>query len=165
MLDKRAEYAYTSVMRVRRNTENCTTLLLLPCDCANLRRAARAVSRLYSQELRPDGIEITQFTLLMALNLAGEIPQGKLGEILALDSTSLTRMLALLKKYGWVKAKEGADRRLRIFSLTPAGKAKFQQALPHWKRAQERFETALGARTASQLKGLLAEVTQASLGR
>lgn len=152
-------------MRVEGKTESSTRAPLLPCDCANLRRAARAVSRLYSQELRPDGIEITQFTLLMALNLAGEIPQGKLGDILALDSTSLTRMLGLLKKYGWVKAKEGDDRRLRIFSLTPAGKAKFQQALPHWKRAQKRLETALGTRTATQLRGLLAEVTQASLER
>jgi DNA-binding MarR family transcriptional regulator len=71
----------------------------------------------------------------------------------------------LLKKSGWAKAKEGEDRRLRIFSLTPVGKAKFQQALPHWKRAQERFETDLGARTASQLKGSLHEITKPLLKR
>jgi len=80
------------------------TLSALPCACANLRRAARAVTRLYNRELLSDGIEITQFTLMMALKQVGEISQGELGEILALDSTSLTRMLKLLKGHGWVQA-------------------------------------------------------------
>lgn len=136
---------------------------LLPCACANLRRAARAVTRCYNGELQRDGIEVTQFTLLMALNKMGAIPQGELGRLLALDSTTLTRMLDLMKKRGWVQAKEGDDRRLRIFSLTPAGRAKYLSGLPHWKRAQDRLRTALGEKAASQLSGLLAEVTGAAL--
>ena len=48
------------------------------------------------------GIEITQFTL-MTLDQAGESAQKRLGELLVLDSTSLTRMLELLKKRGWVR--------------------------------------------------------------
>jgi DNA-binding MarR family transcriptional regulator len=138
-------------------------LPLLPCACANLRRAARAITRLYNGELQRDGVEITQFTLLMALTQTGEIRQGELGNLLALDSTSLTRMLQLLKKRGWVQAKEGEDRRLRIFSLTPAGRAKFQQTLPHWKRAQERVQNVLGEKAMTQLSGSLMEVTRASL--
>ena len=136
------------------------SLPLLPCTCANLRRAARAVTRLYNGELQRDGVEITQFTLLMALNQTGEIRQGELGKLLALDSTSLTRMLELLKKRGWVQAKEGEDRRFRIFSLTPAGRAKFQQALPHWKRAQDLIEKELGQETIARLSGSLMEVTR-----
>jgi DNA-binding MarR family transcriptional regulator len=132
----------------------------LSCACANLRRAARAITRLYNQELQPDGIEATQLTLLMALDHAGEISQGKLGELLALDSTTLTRMLALLKKHGWVQAKEGDDRRLRIFRLTAAGREKFQQSLRHWKRAQDRVRAALGEETMGQLSGVLAEVAE-----
>jgi DNA-binding MarR family transcriptional regulator len=140
-----------------------SALPLLPCACANLRRAARAVTRLYNRELLPDGIEITQFTLLMALNHVGEISQGELGEILALDSTSLTRMLKLLKEHGWVQAKEGDDRRVRLFRLTKAGKEKYQESLPHWKRAQEQLRTALGEKTMGQLGGVLAEVTRVSV--
>lgn len=106
------------------------------------------------------GIEITQFTLLMALNLTGEIPQGELGRLLALDSTSLTRMLGLLKNRGWVEAKEGNDRRLRIFSLTPAGRTQFQRSLPHWRRAQDYIQKALGEKTLGQLSGSLMKVTR-----
>jgi DNA-binding MarR family transcriptional regulator len=138
---------------------------MLPCACANLRRAARAVTRLYNQELRSDQIEITQFTLLMALESAGEISQGNLGRLLALDSTTLTRMLELLKKRGWIQEKEGEDRRFRLIRLTTAGWTKFEQTLPHWKRAQNRMQRALGEQTMSQLGGLLAQVTAMSAER
>ena len=137
-------------------------LPLLPCTCANLRRASRAVTRLYNRELQSDDIEITQFTLLMALDRTGDVPQGELGKLLALDSTTLTRMLALLKKRRWIEEKEGEDRRFRIIRLTAAGRTKFQQSLPHWKRAQDYMQTALGARTVAQLTGLLARATQVS---
>jgi DNA-binding MarR family transcriptional regulator len=136
------------------------SLPLQPCACGSLRRAARAVTRLYNQELQPEGIEITQFALLKALDRAGEISQGKLGESLALDSTTLTRMLELLKKHGWVQVKEGDDRRVRIFRLTTAGREKFQQSVRHWKRAQERMRTALGEKTMGRLSEVLAEVTR-----
>jgi DNA-binding MarR family transcriptional regulator len=152
-------------MGVERNKENRMLLPLLPCTCANLRRAARAATRFYNRELRADGIEITQFTLLMALDRTGEIPQGELGRLLALDSTTLTRMLEPLKKRGWVRAKEGDDRRLRIFSLTPAGRAKYQRSLPHWKRAQDKMQAALGEQSMGQLSALLMEVAQTTLGR
>jgi DNA-binding MarR family transcriptional regulator len=133
----------------------------LPCACANLRRAARAVTRLYNGELLPQDIEVTQFTVLMALDMAGEISQGKLGKLLALDSTTLTRMLVLLKKRGWIQEKEGEDRRFRMIRLTEAGRAKFQESIPHWKRAQHRVQKAVGEGTMVQLTGLLTQVTTA----
>lgn len=135
------------------------SLPTLPCTCANLRRATRAVTRLYNQQLRSGEIEITQFTILMALERAGEISQGKLGKLLTLDSTTLTRMLALLRKRGWIQEKEGEDRRFRLVGLTSAGRAKLRHSLPHWKRAQGRMQNALGEDTMRQLKGLLAQVT------
>ena len=143
--------------------ENRLTLPALPCACANLRRAARAVTRLYNQELLSDGIEITQFTLLMALNQVDEISQGELGELLALDSTSLTRMLKLLKDHGWVQAKEGDDRRFRFFRLTKAGREKFQQCAPHWKHAEGQLRDALGEKKMRELGAVLAEVTRVSV--
>jgi DNA-binding MarR family transcriptional regulator len=136
---------------------------LLPCACANLRRAARAVTRLYNRALQGEGLEITQFTLLMALNQVGEIAQGELGDALALDSTSLTRMLKLLKDHGWVQAREGLDRRVRLFRLTKSGREKFQQCLPHWKQAQQQLRVSLGEKTMGQMSGILAEVTRVSV--
>jgi|HubBroStandDraft_3_1064219.scaffolds.fasta_scaffold33804_2 DNA-binding MarR family transcriptional regulator len=150
------------MIKTETESEARSPLPLLPCTCSNLRRAARVVTRLYNRALQSEGIEITQFTLLMALDQVGEISQGELGEILALDSTSLTRMLKLLKDHGWVQAKEGEDRRMRIFRLTKAGREKFQQSLRHWKRAQEQLRTALGAKSTGELSALLVEITRVS---
>jgi DNA-binding MarR family transcriptional regulator len=116
---------------------------------------------MYNQELRPEAIEITQYTLLMALERTGETSQGKLGALLALDSTTLTRMLKPLIKRGWVHAEEGKDRRLRIFRLAAAGREKLQQSRRCWNRAQERLRAAVGENIMAQLLPLLTEVTQA----
>jgi DNA-binding MarR family transcriptional regulator len=65
----------------------------LPCACASLRRASRAVTQIYDQELRGLGLRVTQFTLLQAMELASNLTQGRLGELLSLDSTTLTRTM------------------------------------------------------------------------
>lgn len=116
----------------------------LPCVGTSLRRATRAVTRLYDRELRESGLRSTQFTLLQALEIAGEITQGRLGSILSLDSTTLTRSLQALIEGGWVKETRGDDRRERYLQLTPSGRRKYQEAKPAWRRAQNRLIKAIG---------------------
>jgi len=74
------------------------TVTNLPCMCANLRRAAGALTQRYDEALRSLELTITQFTILQALSLAGEVTQGRLGEILAMDSTTLTRTLGIMTR-------------------------------------------------------------------
>src|SRR5580658_5764400 len=120
------------------------TAMRLPCACANLRRADRAVTQLYDAALRPSGLRATQFTLLQALTLAREISQKQLGELLEIDSTTLTRTLAPLRSKGWLHSAAGADRRELRLSLTAAGKREYNRALPYWERAQNSLRKALG---------------------
>ena len=116
----------------------------LPCACANLRRAARVVTQLYDQELRRAGLHVTQFTLLQALVRARNISQGSLADVLGLDSTTLTRTLALLRRKGWIQAKPGEDRRQVRLTLTAKGAAVYRRARPYWLSAQVRLRRALG---------------------
>jgi DNA-binding MarR family transcriptional regulator len=136
-------------------------LPILPCACSNLRRAARAATRLYNHELRSTGVELTQLTLLMALSITGETTQGHLGNILALDSTSLTRMLKPLTRRGWINVKAGKDRRQKFLRLTGSGRDKFEQSREHWQRAQKRLQQALSEPGWTQMGPLLTEVTRA----
>ena len=117
----------------------------LPCACANLRRAARLATQMYDEALRPSGLRSTQFTLLQALNIAPSISQKQLGEVLGLDSTTLTRTLARLRRKGWVRSQPGADRRELQISLTASGQREFRRVLPFWESAQKRLRRALGA--------------------
>lgn len=83
----------------------------LPCMCASLRRASRLLSQLYEDALRPLGMRGTQFTILQTLTLAGEVTQGQLGQMLGLDSTTLTRTLTIMSREGWIAKQRGEDRR------------------------------------------------------
>ena len=134
----------------------------LPCACANLRRAARSVTRLYNRELRPTGLELTQFTLLMSLETTGETTQGRLGKLLALDSTSLTRMLRFPASKGWVAEKRGVDRRQKLLRITRTGQQKLKEAWPYWERAQTRLKCALGEPAWTEMGQLLAGVVEAA---
>lgn len=117
----------------------------LPCACANLRRASRVVTQIYDEELRPTGLRATQFTLLQALKLADGVSQGQLGELLGMDSTTLTRTLALLGRKGCIRAERGEDRRQVRLGLTAEGDRQYRRALAHWQSAQARLRRALGA--------------------
>src|ERR1700689_5657571 len=123
----------------------------LPCACANLRRADRVVTRYYDSVLRPSGLHATQFTLLQALNDASEISQKQLAELLEIDSTTLTRTLAPLRRKGWLRSEAGADRRELRLSLTAAGKREYKRALPYWQSAQNGLEQALGKQNWNRL--------------
>lgn len=119
-------------------------MFTLPCACANLRRADRAVTQFYDAALRPSGLRITQFTLLQALSLAPKISQKQLAELLEIDSTTLTRTLAPLNQKGWLRSAPGTDRRELRLSLTSAGRREYQRALPYWRTAQKGLRRALG---------------------
>jgi DNA-binding MarR family transcriptional regulator len=134
----------------------------LPCACATLRRASRAVTQLYDEALRPAGLRATQFTLLQVLARIGETTQGDLGERLALDSTTLSRTLLLLEQQGWIRSAPGVDRRQRRLRLTPKGRSKLEQAEPGWSAAQQRLRTALGEPQWTELFFRLDQLTRAS---
>jgi DNA-binding MarR family transcriptional regulator len=102
------------------------------------------VSQFYDAALRPTGLRVTQFTLLQALTLASGISQKQLGELLQIDSTTLTRTLAPLRKKGWLRSAAGTDRRELRLSLTAAGKREYERALPDWQRAQRGLRRVLG---------------------
>jgi DNA-binding MarR family transcriptional regulator len=119
-------------------------LVQLPCACASMRRATRAVTRLYDRELRETGLRSTQFTLLQALQIASKLTQGELGDLLSIDTTTLTRSLRPLLDAGWVKSERGKDRRERYLQLTTSGVRKYQDALSAWRRAQNRLKKSVG---------------------
>jgi DNA-binding MarR family transcriptional regulator len=122
--------------------------------CANLRRASRALTQLYEEALRPLGLRSTQRTILQVLTIAGEVTQGRLGHILALDSTTLTRTLSTMARRGWIKKRRGDDRREWHIAISPQGKALFERTLPLWERAQAQVRKQLGDAQWKQLIAL-----------
>jgi DNA-binding MarR family transcriptional regulator len=131
----------------------------LPCMCASFRRASRALTQLYDDALRPLGLRATQFTILQALSLAGEVSQGELAQMLAMDSTTLTRTLRIMSREGWIAERRGEDRRERLLRLAKAGRSQFNRALPSWEKAQAQLGRQLGEKRWHALMKLTNEVT------
>jgi DNA-binding MarR family transcriptional regulator len=149
--------------REAREKQSGGALFALPCACQNLRRATRAVTRIYDQELRKAGLEITQFGLLTALATTGETNQKRLSGGFAMDSTTLTRTLGLLLKQGWIRVRRGEDRRERMFSLTGAGKRKLAEAQPPWEQAERTLRQQLGNAGWKSMKQVVSQMTEAAV--
>jgi DNA-binding MarR family transcriptional regulator len=134
----------------------------LPCLCASLRRASRALTQLYEEALRPLGLRASQFTILQLLSLTGEVTQGEMGQYLAMDSTTLTRTLAIMGRHGWIKRQQGEDRRVSLIRLSSSGRAQFARALPHWEKVQALVRKKLGGSRWDDLMQLNKDVTVAA---
>jgi len=133
----------------------------LPCISASLRRASRALTQVYEQGLRSHGLRASQFTILQVLALAGEVTQGHLGKMLAMDSTTLTRTLSIMARHGWIAERRGKDKRQRRWRLAAAGEARLKRAAPAWAKAQSWLRQQLGGEaweTLFQLTNQVAEI-------
>jgi DNA-binding MarR family transcriptional regulator len=66
--------------------------------------------------------------------------------MLAMDSTTLTRTLAIMIREGWIAERPGQDRRERWLRLARGGKALLDRALPVWERVQSGLRRLVGER-------------------
>ena len=118
----------------------------LPCACTTLRKASRAVARLYERHLAEAGLSATQFAILRAIERRGTCNLRPLADELVMDRTSLYRAIAPLERDGLVAVEADAvDARARQASLTDAGRARIALALPHWRAAQSTFIEGFGS--------------------
>ncbi|MGB6387594.1 MAG: MarR family winged helix-turn-helix transcriptional regulator [Terriglobales bacterium] len=133
----------------------------LPCMCAGLRRASRALTQFYEEELRSAGLRATQFTVLQVLSFVGELTQGELGRMLAMDSTTLTRTLKIMNRHGWIGRRRGSDRREWRLRLSKAGVVQLRRALPRWEKVQTQLRLQFGEGQWDALTKLINNVTNA----
>jgi DNA-binding MarR family transcriptional regulator len=137
------------------------------CLCFRARRASRLITRIYDEALRPLGIQATQLTLLNAVTMFGErgATMARLADVLAMDQTTLSRNLRPLAAGGLLRvAAPPSDRRVRVATLTAAGRRMVADALPLWEDAHERVVDALGVAAASELRDRFDQVAHATRG-
>ena len=133
------------------------------CACRNLRRTARAVTQLYDDTLRPSGLRITQFTLLVAVGLSEPVPITRLADALDLDRTTLARDLRPLTERGLLEITTGEDKRTRMVRLTGQGREAIARAYPLWRQAQARIVQGSEADRWQLVAGGLEEVAALAL--
>ena len=126
------------------------------CAVMNLRQATRVITAFFDDELRSTGLRATQLNILMAVEVARPATVSGLADILAMDRTTLTRNLQLLRRRGLIEPGE--------IALTARGRKAAATAMPHWERAQATVVRTLGEKRWSAILHELA-VTKATVIR
>jgi len=122
------------------------------CASFNLRRTARAITRLFDFAFQDCGIRSTQFTILIGVAKTQPTSIGALAKLLIIDPTTLTRSLRLLEKQGWLAISKRSTKRRRFVTLTAQGKQALARSLPAWRAVQERFVQAIGPEQWTKLR-------------
>ena len=126
------------------------------CNVTALRKATRHVSQLYDAMLAPSGLRATQRAILIYVARRGTPAIGELADALVLDRTALNHNLKPLQRDGLVTiAPDRDDRRSKRVQLTKRGETRLAESRLAWKGAQDRFESAFGARQAADLRRTL----------
>jgi DNA-binding MarR family transcriptional regulator len=134
------------------------------CNCLALRQASRYITGVYDQVLSEAGLRVTQFSILYKLLGLGPMTVNQMSAELVMDRTTLTRNLKPLERDALVTTGPSEhDKRERVVSLTPAGKAKVKAVLPLWRRAQQTFEQNFGSERALELRMLLRAVVETGI--
>ena len=125
------------------------------CLCANVRRAALALTSLYDEALAPHGLKVTQFSLLRAVERHGAPNLTELARATGLDRSTLGRNLRVLEETGLVSLSPGEDQRDRVIALSARGRNRVRAAAKAWSDVQDELSRTLGPDA-----GRLVEITR-----
>jgi DNA-binding MarR family transcriptional regulator len=114
------------------------------CLCFMTRKAARALTQIYDEALRPIGIRSTQLALLNTIHLLGAVNLKGLAAAMVIDRSTMARNIRPLEREGFIEIEPGEDLRELRVSLTREGLDKIEQALPLWEEAQARVKARVG---------------------
>ena len=125
------------------------------CSCASLRRLTRRVTQYYDQALKPSGLRVTQYAILVHVAEAEDLSLTELAQRLDMDRTTLTRNLRPLAKERWIEVTACPDRRSRSVRLTRAGRRRLNAAAPFWQVAEQSFRRTVGQEESAALRRLI----------
>ncbi len=114
------------------------------CACTALRKATRALTRHYDENLAPFGLSIAQFAVLRHIARGQPIALSVLAEQLAMDRTTLYRALRPIETNGWITTESAPRGHVRLARLTDAGAEVMHAAEPAWEGSQAAIQASLG---------------------
>lgn len=109
-----------------------------------MRKASRAITRIYDQGLAAHGVTVCQFALMRHIARSREIALSRLAEAMVMDRTTLYRVVRAVELAGWVSTAPAGTGRVRLARLTPAGTDLLARADADWHACQAKVRARLG---------------------
>ncbi|MFD8969678.1 MarR family winged helix-turn-helix transcriptional regulator [Streptomyces sp. NPDC059568] len=124
------------------------------CLAVRVRLIGRALTSLYDGALSGHGVTIAQVNLLAALGKIGLCTPSKLGDVLQLERSTVSRNVNLLLSRGWIEVLSSDAKGIREIALTRAGQAKIESVMPEWREAQRQAAQLLGVTGVNAVQGI-----------
>jgi len=121
------------------------------CIGARIRLLGRAISGIYDDVLRSNGVRFSQMNILVATARIGVTRQADLCSLLHMDHSTVSRNVDRMIAKGWIENVSDEDGRAAPFRITEQGHRLIGRAYPAWKQAQERISDLLGADSVAAL--------------
>ena len=125
------------------------------CLVLRVRVVNRFLSSIYDDALRPCGLKVSQFTILVVIANHGTVRPVDVGASLQMDNSTLSRNLERMRRQGWIEVcEDDADARAHPVRLTKGGQKALECAMPNWEEAQQRVRSRLGEQGVAALHSL-----------
>ena len=124
--------------------ESCSRKIATECLVSRVRVLNRAITRIYDEAMRGQGVTVAQLNTLIVINEMGEARPSDVAAALDVDLSTLTRNLRRMVEHGWLKAVASDDGRSQPLQLTARGRSLIEKLFPLWSKAQEQVVNLLG---------------------
>src|SRR4051794_12770945 len=145
------------VMQMQHNAEEFAAEMTQLCLGSRIGRLHRVISRRFELALAPTGLTPPQLEILAALTIAGgAMTPSALARILAVERSTMSRNLALMRDRGWIAPADlSRSGRTMAVTITAEGRAAFTAARQAWREAQDAVVEALGDGASTAVDGWL----------
>ena len=144
-----------------------TTTTPLPSSIADqigflLSKAHLRIHNRANEALEPLGLNVKHYGLLTVIVHEGPIPQGRLGEIMRIDRTTMVGFIDDLERHGYVdRTRNPQDRREYALVATGAGKRLQRSAAAVMRKVQGETLSPLTATERRELQRMLRVLVEA----
>ncbi len=121
------------------------------CIGANIRSLSRVVDNYYRSCLRAFDITENQMTILFTLSKMGKIEQGKVGDSLALERSTVSRNIKLLEKKEFITRTSSYRPEIE---LSTKGQKLVVALIPEWKKVMDDLTNKIGTESVSMIQEL-----------
>lgn len=150
-------------MATKKNAANETRLPLWSRPGYLVRRLHQISIALWTEELGHANVTPVQYGLLTALSVRGEQDQSTLADEVGIDRTNVAEVLSRLEARKLVRRKENpSDRRARLASLTPKGRALVSGLFSTMQRSQDRLLSSLTQKERERFLATLVRLIEAN---
>lgn len=125
-------------------TEEKLSQMTAECLLVRLRILLREVNSLFEQEIGSHGVRASQLTVLGAVASQGGVTSQRLGEVLHMDASTVSRAVARLQAKGLLQTTPSGQGKVLKIEITEEGLRKIDEAFDDWLQAQQSCRDFLG---------------------